>query len=166
MDVLEIVGKSRQRYLVLVVVIGLVILTGVWTAIWWERGIPQVKETGREVIIEEITLAALRSADEANQANPALKQENNYQVGEPLAMRITTAADVTESIQVSVRLVSDTGKILPLSPASVEFSPGTSTFCCWKIETPGKYQLQIFRPERTVTTLPLMITGAAPTRGF
>lgn len=159
MDVLEAVGKSKQRYLLLIVIVGLVVLAGVWTAIWWENRKPQIKETGREVIISEITLASLRTADEANKKNPALKQQNNYPAGEPLAMRVTTAANVTEPIQVSVRLLSSEGSIVPLSPASVEFQPGTSTFCCWKIDAPGKYQLQIFRPERTVTTLPLTITG-------
>lgn len=159
MDVLEAIGKSEQRYLWLSVIVGLVILAGVWAAIWWEGRGPQVKEEGEEVIISEITLAGLRTADEANKKNPALKQQNNYPVGESLALRITTAEGVTAPIQVSVRLLSAEGRIVPLSPASVEFEPGTSTFCCWKIEEPGKYQLQIFRPERTVTTLPLTITG-------
>lgn len=166
MDVLEAVGKSRQRYLLLGVAVGIVILAGVWAALWWQSGQPQVRERGEGIIIEEITLAALRTPSEAGKPNPALKQQNNYQVGEALALRITTASHVTEPVQISVRLLSAEGKILPISPASVEFQPGTSTFCCWRIDRPGKYQLQLFRPERTVTTLPVTIIGAAPTRAF
>lgn len=166
MDVLEAVGRSKQRYLLLTAIAGVVILAGVWTAIWWGNRVPQIKDKGTGVMISEITVAALRTADEALKENPALKQQMSYQIGEPIAMRVTTTSIVTAPIQVGVRLLDAGGSIQPLSPASVEFQPGTSTFCCWKIEKGGKYTLQIFRPERTITTLPITIQAGAPKRGF
>ncbi|MEK7557558.1 MAG: hypothetical protein AAB538_06255 [Patescibacteria group bacterium] len=157
-DLTEIVKSShkQQRYLLLAVVVGLVILAGVWTALLWGQRAPQVRE-GDSAIITEITLAGLRTPEQEQSENPVLRQQPSYIAGEPLALRITTAEDVHEPIQIGVRLLDKGGGIHDISPSSVEFQPGTSTFCCWRIEKPGTYTLQIFRPEKTVTSLPLRI---------
>lgn len=167
MDINQAISASskKSRALLLVIVLGLVGLGGVWTAIWLEGRSPQVQENGQnpQAVITEITLAGLRTPAEETRQNPTLKQQNNYQTGEPLALRITTAESVTDAIQLSVRLLDKGGGIHDLSPPSVEFKPGTSTFCCWRINDPGSYTFQIFRPERTVTTIPLTIQGASIT---
>lgn len=159
MDLKDIVTSShkQQRYLLLAVIVGLVVLGGVWTAIFLDKRAPQVQEVGDQVVISEMTLAGLRTPQEEQSDTPALRQQPSYLAGEPLALRVTTAEDVRGSIQISVRLLDKGGGIHELSPSSVEFQPGTSTFCCWRIEKPGTYTLQIFRPERTVTTLPITI---------
>lgn len=150
---------KSQRYLVLAIVAGIVVLAGIWAAFFVNLHTPQVREdaNSREVIITEITLAGLRTPSEESQTNPALKQQRNYQAGEPLALRVTTAENITNPIQVSVRLLDKGGGIQELSPSSLEFQPGTSTFCCWHIPKDGDYTLQIFRPEKTVTSIPLKI---------
>lgn len=158
--------SKKQRGLLLVIVVGLIILAGVWTAIWLEKRQPQVQEGSENpaAIITQITLAGLRTAQEEGKEDPALKQQNNYHTGEPLALRITTAESVKEAIQISVRLLDKGGGIQELSPSSLEFQPGTSTFCCWHISEAGDYTLQIFRPERTVTTVPIKIQGVVSTQ--
>lgn len=157
--------SKKQRSLILVIALGLVVLAGVWTAIWLERSGPQVigDDQAQGAIITEITLAGLRTPAEETRQNPTLKQQNNYQTGEPLALRITTSETVKDVTQISVRLLDKGGGIHELSPSSLEFQPGTSTFCCWRINEPGSYTFQIFRPERTVTTIPITIQGAAIT---
>lgn len=150
-------APKERRYLILAVMAGLVVLAGVWMGLFWKRSVPQGQETGQQAIITEITLAGLSTPQQEGQANPALKQKPSYQVGEPLALRVTTADDVHELTQISVRLLDKQGGIHELSTSSVSFQPGTSTFCCWHIAKKGDYTLQIFRPERTVTTLPVKI---------
>lgn len=162
MDAPEAISDTSktQRSLLLVIAVGLVMLAGVWTALWLGSRQPQVQEdSDPSAIITQITLAGLRTAQEEGKENPALKQQNNYRTGEPLALRITTAESVKEAIQISVRLLDKGGGIQELSPSSVEFKPGTSTFCCWRINEPGSYTLQIFRPEKTVTAIPIKIQG-------
>lgn len=155
--------SQQQRYLLLIVIVGIVLLGGVWAGIWLSRQGPQVVENGdgQEVLIEEITLAGLRTPAEANKQNPALRTQNQYLTGEPLALRIKTANGVRDDVQISVRLIKDPGGIVQLAPSSVSFEPGTSTFCCWQIAEPGQYTLQIFRPDRNITSLPLLIRQAA-----
>lgn len=150
--------SKKQRNLMLLIIIGLVILAGVWVAIYLDRQGPQVKEEdGQETVISEITLAGLRTPQEETKENPALRQKPSYLAGEPLALRVTTADHVKDAVQISVRLLDKGGGIHDIAPSSLEFRPGTSTFCCWRIEEAGDYQLQIFRPERTVTTVPVKI---------
>lgn len=166
MDVNQAISdiSKKQRNLLLVVILGLVVLGGVWTAIWVERrGAPQVQEGSEDssAIITEITLAGLHSIQEETKENPVLRQKTVYQTGEPLALRITTAEGVREPVEVSVRLLDPNGGIHDLSPSSATFQPGTSTFCCWRISEPGKFTLQIFRPERVVTTIPITVQGTS-----
>ena len=160
-EIKEIVGQQskNQRYLVFVVIVGLVILVGVWAGIWLSRQGPQIVEdgSGREIVIEEITLAGLRTPGEAANQNPALRTQSQYRTGEPLALRIKTASGIRDDVQISVRLLKEPGGIKQLSPSSISLSPGISTFCCWQIDEPGQYTLQIFRPDRQNTSLPLQI---------
>ncbi len=167
MDIPQAISDTSKtrRSLILVIAVGFVMLAGAWTALWLEGRGPQVQDDSENpsTIITQITLAGLRTAQEEGKENPALKQQNNYHTGEPLALRITTAESVQEAIQISVRLLDKGGGIQELSPSSVSFKPGTSTFCCWRINEPGSYTLQIFRPEKTVTAIPIKIQGAVIT---
>ncbi len=93
----------------------------------------------------------------ATQKNPPIKQKSEYTVGELIMLQGTTTQSATGPVEVTVRLVDDKSAIHSLSPSTITLPVGTNTFCCWAITTPGRYTMQIFRPDSIVTRIPLII---------
>lgn len=120
----------------------------------------------RPLTITEITLGMLADPTQRDEPLPRLRQRSGsvYFTTDPLALRLTTDPSVTQSYTIGVRLITDTGEIVDLNPSYVTLPPGTGGYCCWTVEREGTYLLQIFRPERTITSLPLTIR-AAPAGG-
>ncbi|MBI3251613.1 MAG: hypothetical protein HYZ62_01745 [Candidatus Andersenbacteria bacterium] len=139
------------------------VVVAVVAGIWWASRPSQVDKAGGGTgsgIISEIQLGALASPEEASKQNPRFIQKEAYTTDDALVMRITSAPQAPDSFEVGVRLLTPTGSILQLMPSSATFEAGTSSFCCWNITQAGDYTLQIFRPEKTVSTLPLLIRQA------
>lgn len=113
-----------------------------------------------QVQIAEIVLGTPSSPTQLKAKDPILKQQAYYTTADPLALRVTTTAAVTQPFQMNVRLLLPDGSIMPLDPPNATFQPGTSTHCCWLIKKPGNYTLQIFRPEHIVSTIALNIQEA------
>lgn len=111
---------------------------------------------GKQAIITEITIGVPTS----QKPNPSLEQKNTYTAGEAIAMRVTAGPEVKDPFEISVRLLTENGAVVALSPPTAKFSPGSSTFCCWHVAEAGQYTLQIFRPEGIVSTIPLTIQPA------
>lgn len=155
-------GSRKQRYWLAFVVVGALLLGGVYFASKIDISQPLHVQTpeGRQLIITEITLGTPIDAAEVTARNPKLRQLAVYSTADPLALRITTDAAVTEPFTVSARLLTPAGAVVELTPTQATFEPGTSSFCCWLVSQPGKYTLQIFRPEKVITSLPLVIKQA------
>lgn len=107
--------------------------------------------------IREITLGTLRRADEADKPNPRLKTESSYPSNAPLALRVISSGRSGQSIKLQARLLTTDGQVKVITPSQIELPVGRSTFCCWRISEAGKYVLQIFRPDQTITSIPLWI---------
>ena len=165
----EIVERStkQSRYMWLVAALALAVVAGIWYAASLPIGVEQTTTTSavQETIVSEITLGALRSAEEANDVDPPLVQKPSYTTSDQLVLRITTAPEVERLVELNARLLTPAGEVVELDPSVVQFSPGTSGFCCWQVEEPGEYTLQIFRPERTITSIPLKIIKGFDTSG-
>lgn len=111
-------------------------------------------------LIEEIILGTPRSASQTQVANPKLRSKSDYSTTEGLALRVVTNQPVEAPVTVSVRLVDDKGVIHPLEPSTLQFSQVKTTFCCWTISEAGTYTLQVFRPDASITSIPLKIMAA------
>lgn len=162
----EVFQNPRNfRYTVLFVIIGLIVVSGILVAQFVSLNkfdaAPNHSNNIKELIITEMVLAGLATSDQATVKNPNLRQSPSYATGQPLALRVTTAPNVTRDIELSARLLTETGEIKDLDPSSIKLAAGTSTFCCWTIDTPGTYRLQIFRPEKTITSIPVVITAGS-----
>lgn len=154
--------KRRQRYQIFFIVVGALLLLGIAIANQIDLSQPlqlQAPE-GRELVVSEITLGTLIDPTQAKDKNPKLRQQDSYTTADPLALRITTDPSVDTSFSIGARLLTQAGTIIELEPSSVTFQPGTSSFCCWTVPQAGRYTLQIFRPEKIITTLPLFIEQA------
>lgn len=156
-------SRSRQGYLIFFIVAGALLILGIIIASRIDVSQPLHVQTpeGRDLIVSEITLGTLLDATQANQKNPKLRQQDSYTTADPLALRITTNVEVTAPFSVGARLLTPEGTVVELVPSSVTFAPGTSSFCCWIVPQPGHYTLQLFRPEKIITSLPLLIEKAS-----
>lgn len=147
---------------------GLAIVGGVLIAQYFDnQRLTDVSTTtsgSQENLISEIVLAALKDPAQAGRENPALVQSGTYTTNSLLALQITTEESVENPLQFTARLLNPTGAVVPLDPPSFTVKPGTSIFCCWQIDTPADYILQIFRPEGTITSIPVKVRqGSAAT---
>lgn len=86
-----------------------------------------------------------------------LQQRPEYDPAEPIALRVTADIPSGNSAQLSVRLRDAAGAITSLSPGTLTIQNGTSGYCCWVIDEPGDYTLQISRPSGPLSSLPLTI---------
>lgn len=93
----------------------------------------------------------------AGPADPINQKRSGYKTTDPIMVRITNDAPPHEQLTITTRLVRDDGSIITLQPATFQISGGVSGFCCWLMPDPGQYNLQVFRPDGTVTVLPLKI---------
>ena len=142
-----------------VALVAVAVLAGVWWASRPSQDGQAPSGTGTSVI-SEIQLGALISPEEASKQNPRFIQKEAYSTDDALVMRITSTPQAPDRFEVGVRLLTPTGSVVQLTPSSATFIAGTSSFCCWNIAQAGEYTLQIFRPEKTVSTLPLIIRAA------
>lgn len=149
------------------VIIGLLLVSmlgGIMTAFYITAPIGSEKPRAARFatpIISSIAIGELEDPLEAQAINPTIVQQRSYRVGAPIVMRVTTDPTVTNPIQLTVRLKSSKGHIIPLSPSTVTFQPGTSGFCCWTIEKKDSYILQIFRPDGYLIRLPISVNRDA-----
>ncbi len=149
--------------IVAVAIIALVILLG---GIWFASQLPnrayetKAPSSGTQVqtpVFTDLRIGTLVRDSFATQKNPPIKQKPEYTVKEKLMLRGKTTSAVTAPLSVTVRLVDEQSRIIPLSPSTVTLDPGTSAYCCWTIPTPGKYTVQILRPDSITTNIPLKI---------
>lgn len=77
-----------------------------------------------------------------------------------IALQVDWLGEDGQSLPLSVRLLDEKGRDQQLKPSSVSLAPGQTYFCCWQIAPAGEYTLQVFRPEGTLTALPLVVGGA------
>ncbi|HLC48915.1 MAG TPA: hypothetical protein VJI96_00830 [Candidatus Andersenbacteria bacterium] len=109
-------------------------------------------------LFSDLRLGTPVRPDFATQVNPPIKQKTEYTVSEQIMLQGTTTSSAKEKVEVTVRLVDAKSTISNLSPSKITFSPGTNSYCCWTIKSPGEYVLQVFRPDSIVTRLPIKIT--------
>jgi len=154
-----------NQKIVIIAIIVIVLFVG---GIWFATLLPNQQEAaqekpldsarGKQPLFTDLRLGTPVRASFATQKNPPIKQKADYTVGEPIMLQGTTISTLTSPVSVSVRLVDATSKITNLKPSTVSFSPGTSSYCCWTIDTPGKYIVQVLRPDSITTALPITIT--------
>ena len=150
---------SFKGKLVLALLAG-VILLGILVAQWIDRrrfDVAPEQTVTQQTIIAQIVLAALADSTQREAVNPPLRQAPNYSTADELALRVTTQTHVQEPIQLNARLLTLERRVVELDPPSMTLQPGTSTFCCWSIDEPGSYTLQLFRPEGIITSIPVTI---------
>ncbi len=113
---------------------------------------------GRPVLVTNIILGAYVSDNPEKSGEILMRTKKSYTTKDRLALRLTTAEGVIEPLQVNARLLTAEGNIIELSPSTLTFQPGTGTFCCWDAPPqPATYRLQIFRPERVITSIPFKV---------
>ncbi len=155
-----------QKIIILVVIVLILFIGGIWFATLLPgqqpfdatQGKPLDVTQGKLPLFTDLRLGTPVRASFASQKNPPIKQKTDYTVNEPIMLQTTTTAAVKDSVQVFVRLVDTTSKIIALKPETVTLAPGTSAFCCWTIPTPGTYNIQVLRPDSITTNLPITIT--------
>lgn len=154
----------NQRIVLIIVGVIVLFLGGIWFATL-TPGTPQAEPSkpfdttaGNQPLFTDLRLGTPVRATFATQKNPPIKQKTDYTVNELIMLQATTNTSVTSPVSVSVRLVDSASKITSLTPSSVTLDPGTSSYCCWNITTPGKYIIQVLRPDSITTSLPITIT--------
>lgn len=143
------------------IVVILAIGAGIWASSWFYNSPYDAspnKGDSSSLLISKITVGAALSADEAQRKDPRFSVRDTYTISDKLVLDVETTKNVTTPLSLSVRLVTEEGTFKQLSPSTLTIQPGKTTFCCWQIPERGKYRLQIFRPEGTVTSIPLSIT--------
>jgi hypothetical protein len=164
----EVFQKSpRQKFGTLILMLFGVALLGVIVAFQVGSrdfgGATTPTREGQPILIDHIAIGALVYEEEANHRNPTMREKMSYTTADQIVLRVTTSPEVIRPVELNARLLTPEGRVVELNPSSVSFEPGTSSFCCWRVDTPDEYTLQIFRPERTITTYPLPVIRAAET---
>lgn len=151
----------NQRIVIITAIVIILFLGGIWFATLLPDT-PEVQQNASSdtsiPLFSDMRLGTPVRATFASQKNPPIKQKADYTVQEPIMLQATTSAAATDSVKVSVRLVDATSKITNLKPSTVTFEPGTNSYCCWTIDTPGSYIIQVLRPDSITTSLPITIT--------
>lgn len=150
---------SRTKIIISLIAI-LVVLTGIVVARRINLGPNENGETARDVVITELRIGTPQSAAEVTRPDPKLRQQSNYSTEDPIALRLVAANSLASNTEVSVRLLDENRAVHELTPSQITIQPGTSTYCCWTVTEPGTYTLQVFRPEKVISSLPLIITRA------
>lgn len=160
--------SKQQRFALAIGVGAILMLGGIFIITHFDLARPNAGQhvvSGNIPIITEITVGTPLNAEEAKRPDPKLRQATAYEINQPLALRIKLNPQIQEPVQVGVRLLTEQGTIVELDPSKVTLAPGTTTYCCWQVDRPDTYLMQIFRPEKTITSIPLIIRpgfGAAP----
>lgn len=153
----------NQKIVIIAIIVIILFVGGIWFATLFTNSLKQqwdtpIIKTVNQPLFTDLRLGTPVRASFATQKNPPIKQKIDYTVGEPIMLQGTTISTLTSPVSVSVRLVDATSKITNLKPSTVSFGPGTSSYCCWTIDTPGKYIVQVLRPDSITTALPITIT--------
>lgn len=109
------------------------------------------------------------TAEKPWQGSDRLTQKKRYATTDLLALRVVSEAPPERVIQLTARLLLEDGSVEPLSPSVISVPSGTGGYCCWTVEKPGEYKLQIFRENETPFVVPLTIvkpTNQAPKAFF
>jgi hypothetical protein len=158
MWVIEYIKSNKFVTAILLVVTAAVFTTGILYLF------PYVPRATGEPVIRDIVVAGLRDAEERADAEPRLRSSDSYEANELLAMRVVSTGSEHHTISLGVRLLTTSGNVKMLEPSQVRVATGRATFCCWQIDEAGNYTLQIFKPDRTITSIPLRIVQGQRTR--
>ncbi len=153
-----------SKKIIIAIFVGAILFIG---GIWFALLLPNRPYQGGEEeprgssipLFSDLRLGTPVRPEFANQENPPIKQKTEYTILEPIMLRGTTTDAATDTLSLDVRLVDSKSKIISLDPGTVSLEPGTSSYCCWVVNTPGQYTMQIFRPDSVVTTLPIKIVS-------
>lgn len=156
----------NQKIVIIAVTVLILFIGGIWFATLLPNNNNQDSQStapfdgaqGKQPLFTDLRLGTPVRASFASQKNPPIKQKTDYTVNELIMLQTTTTAAVTQPVDVSVRLVDSTSKITSLKPGNITLNPGTSSYCCWTIPTPGTYNIQVLRPDSITTSLPITIT--------
>lgn len=142
--------------LVVGIILGLIVELGPKTAS------PEATIALREVLLG--SPARVPSAENPWQASDRLTSKQRYTTTDPLALRVVSAEPGERQIELTVRLLKEDGSFETLTPSTISVAGGTGGYCCWYVDSPGVYKLQIFRAGSTPFVIPLTITSsrAAP----
>lgn len=119
---------------------------------------PESDPAFREILVG--TPASVLAAGEPWQPTDRLTQKQTYTTADPLAVRVVSSEPLERHIQLTVRLLKQDGSVEALRPETITVTGGTGGFCCWQVETPGKYSLQIFQGDSAPFVLPLTVVKA------
>lgn len=148
-----------SRWIFLGILFSLAALGGIGYALYSET--TQQEKIPSMVRLSDITLGIPDGTIPTDGSVPLrLKQKTQYAPTDQLSLRFTAEVAGESITSLPVRLINKQGAIQPLQPDRIPIRPGISGYCCWVIPQPGQYQLQIFRPEGGITSLPLEITGS------
>lgn len=154
----------NQKIIFLAIAVIILFIGGVWFAtILPDKKSPEdsnqpLDTTRGKPLFSDLRIGTPVRASFATQKNPPIKQKMDYTVNEPIMLQGSVISSVTKPITVSARLVDSASKITELQPASITLGPGTTSYCCWTISTPGIYTVQVLRPDSITTALPITIT--------
>lgn len=140
-------------------------LIGIGVGFFWTmEPSPEALPSGRQLVLQSIELGALEQQADPTALNPAMKPKLFYSFQDRLVLRVTTAPTVTDPVSLNARLLGSNGVIVELDPPTITLQPGISSFCCWQVQEEGDFTLQLFRPEKVVTSIPLKVedVGRAP----
>lgn len=152
------------RYLVLgVVIIGAIalgLLANYTDIISFGNNDSVIPTSNREIIITNLLVGTVDES-QITAKNPSVVTKPSYFSNEPIAIKIEATENFTDPIQINARLLTSTGAVVELDPPSIMLQPpGNNTFCCWVVSQPGEFSLQLFRPEKIITTVPIKIRQA------
>lgn len=111
-------------------------------------------------IIREVLLgvpAEKPTVEKPWQGSDRLTQKRTYATNDTLAVRLVSDEPIERILQFSVRLLREDGSVKTLSPSTFTVPGGVGGYCCWQVDTPGTYSMQIFRERQTPFVIPLTV---------
>lgn len=139
----------------------LILAVGVGAGLGWLVQLtPTTPEGPAPLAIRDVVLGTPVQAPTSARpwkATDRLTQKQSYMTTDPLALRVVSAEPEEQTFSLTVRLLSDDGSAVMLSPTTLSLTGGTSGYCCWYVATPGSYKLQIFRPREAPLAVPFRV---------
>lgn len=100
-----------------------------------------------------VTGTALGKIVENKKGGAAYFQESYvFGAGDPIALKVESETAL-KKFWLKARLLDGWQRVRSLSPASIQVKSGTANFCCWKINQPGTYTVQLFKPDGSIIPL-------------
>lgn len=153
----------NQKIVIIAVAVLILFIGGIWFATLLPNNqdspsTATINSYSKTPLFTDLRLGTPVRASFATQKNPPIKQKADYTINELIMLQTTTSQAATSAVTVSVRLIDSASKIIPFNPSTITLNPGTNSYCCWTIPTPGKYIVQVLRPDSITTALPITIT--------